>query len=137
MCRRQPGTKRTKIPVLDTSIVSLLRRPTNRTAERDSSRADAHSDARQPLFAWFAEVEKADWAGPEDIKQRYPSASLVNKERIVFNIKGNNYRVIVAVKLVTPSTSASSGHTPSTTRPTPPASRTPEVRREHQADSHR
>jgi mRNA interferase HigB len=60
--------------------------------------ADAHTDARQPLFAWFAEVEKAEWTGPEDIKARYPSASIVNKERVVFNIKGNNYRVVVAVK---------------------------------------
>ncbi len=60
--------------------------------------ADAHTAARQPLFAWFAEVEKADWAGPEDVKQRYPSASIVNKERIVFNIKGNGYCVVVAVK---------------------------------------
>jgi len=60
--------------------------------------ADAHTDARQPLFAWFGEVEKADWTGPEDIKARYPSASIVNKERVVFNIKGNNDRVVVAVK---------------------------------------
>lgn len=60
--------------------------------------ADAHSDARQPLFAWFAEIQKAEWTGPEDIKIRYPSASIVNKERVVFNIKGNKYRVVVAVK---------------------------------------
>jgi len=60
--------------------------------------ADAHADARQPLFAWFAEVEAATWAGPEDVKARYPSASIVNAERVVFNIKGNKYRVIVAIK---------------------------------------
>ena len=41
---------------------------------------------------------EGDWTGPEDIKPRYPSASIVNKERIVFNIKGNRYRVVVAVK---------------------------------------
>lgn len=68
----------------------------NRATVRDF--ADAHTDARQPLFAWFSEVEKANWTGPEDIKQRYPSASIINKERIVFNIKGNTYRVVVAVK---------------------------------------
>ncbi|MEY4581796.1 MAG: hypothetical protein RL701_6499 [Pseudomonadota bacterium] len=60
--------------------------------------AESHSDARQPLYAWFAELEKANWTGPEDIKQRYPSASIINKERVVFNIKGNTYRVVVAVK---------------------------------------
>ena len=60
--------------------------------------ADAHADARQPLLAWFAEVEAATWARPEDIKVRYPSASIVNDERVVFNIKGNKYRVVVAIK---------------------------------------
>jgi mRNA interferase HigB len=60
--------------------------------------ADAHADAEQALFAWFAEVSKASWKSPEDIKERYPSASIINRERVVFNIKGNNYRVIVAVK---------------------------------------
>jgi mRNA interferase HigB len=59
---------------------------------------DTHADARQPLFAWFAEVEKASWSGPADIKARYPTASIVNDERVVFNIKGNKYRVIVAIK---------------------------------------
>jgi len=60
--------------------------------------ADAHADAEQPLFAWFAEVRKASWKRPEDIKERFPSASIINRERVVFNIKGNHYRVIVAVK---------------------------------------
>jgi mRNA interferase HigB len=60
--------------------------------------ADAHANAEQPLFAWFAEVTKADWKSPEQIKERYPSASIINRERMVFNIKGNSYRVIVAVK---------------------------------------
>ncbi len=83
------------LPFLDRATL-LLVRVFNRSTVK--SFADAHTGARQPLFAWFAEVEKADWTGPEDIKQRYPSASIVNKERIVFNIKGNSYRVVVAVK---------------------------------------
>lgn len=58
----------------------------------------AHADARQPLFAWFAEVEKATWTGPDDIKLRYPSASLIPGNRVVFNIKGNHYRVVAAIK---------------------------------------
>ena len=60
--------------------------------------ADAHADTRQPLFAWFAEVENATWSGPADIKARYPTASFVNNDRVVFNIKGNRYRVVVAIK---------------------------------------
>lgn len=60
--------------------------------------ADEHADARQPLYAWFAEVERADWSGPEDIKTQYPSASLLADNRVVFNVKGNKYRVIVAVR---------------------------------------
>ena len=59
---------------------------------------DAHADTRQALFAWFAEVEKARWSGPADIKTRYPAASFVNDDRVVFNIKGNRCRVIVAIK---------------------------------------
>ncbi len=60
--------------------------------------ADAHADARLPLFAWFAEVQKASWAGPDDIKTRYPSASVITGHRVVFNIKGNRYRIVVAIK---------------------------------------
>jgi mRNA interferase HigB len=60
--------------------------------------AGAHADARQALFAWFAEVEQAGWTGPEHIKASYPSASFLAGDRVVFNVKGNKYRVVVAVK---------------------------------------
>ncbi len=68
----------------------------NRATIRDY--ADAHADARQPLRAWFADVEKATWSGPEDIKARYASVSFVANDRVVFNIKGNEYRIVIAVK---------------------------------------
>ena len=58
----------------------------------------AHPDAAEPLRAWFAEVEDSNWTGPNDVKIRYPSASILTNDRIVFNIKGNSYRLIVAVK---------------------------------------
>jgi mRNA interferase HigB len=67
-----------------------------RVFNRSTARASA--DAREPLFAWFAEVEGASWSGPDDIKTRYPSASFLAGNRVVFNIKGNKYRVIVAIK---------------------------------------
>lgn len=60
--------------------------------------ADAHTDARQALFAWFAEVQQVVWSGPDDVKSQYPSASFLPGNRVVFNIKGNKYRIVVAVK---------------------------------------
>jgi mRNA interferase HigB len=59
---------------------------------------DDHADARQPLFAWFAEVVRARWSGPDDIRVRFPSASFLAGNRVVFNIKGNKYRVVVAIR---------------------------------------
>lgn len=56
-----------------------------------------HPDAEQPLKAWFEEASKAAWAQPSDIKAQYRSASILKNRRVVFNIKGNDYRLIVAV----------------------------------------
>ena len=53
--------------------------------------------ARQSLLAWHEEAVKAVWMTPQDIKARYVSASFVGRNRVVFNIKGNDYRLIVAV----------------------------------------
>ena len=52
-----------------------------------------HAEIRGPLDAWVCEVEEADWTGPADIKARYPSASILSDNRVVFNIKGNKYRI--------------------------------------------
>jgi mRNA interferase HigB len=49
------------------------------------------------LDAWFDEANKAAWKNTADVKRRYATASIVNAERIVFNIKGNDYRLVVAV----------------------------------------
>ena len=56
-----------------------------------------HADAEQPLKAWFAEARRATWQTMGDIKARYPSASVIDAERIVFNIGGNKYRLVVKV----------------------------------------
>ncbi|WP_206860776.1 type II toxin-antitoxin system HigB family toxin [Lysobacter changpingensis] len=58
---------------------------------------EAHADAEQPLKAWYDEAKEAKWATPQDIKARYASASFVARNRVVFNIKGNDYRLVVAV----------------------------------------
>lgn len=49
------------------------------------------------LDAWFDEVSKAAWTSSADVKRLYATASIVSAERIVFNIKGNAYRLVVAV----------------------------------------
>lgn len=56
-----------------------------------------HPDAEQPLKAWFEEASKALWTQPSDIKAQYRSASILKNRRVVFNIKGNDYRLVVAV----------------------------------------
>ncbi len=54
-------------------------------------------DAEQSLKAWYEEATGANWAQPADIKAHYGSASVLKNRRVVFNIKGNDYRLIVAV----------------------------------------
>lgn len=47
--------------------------------------------------AWFDEVKKAHWANSADVKRLYATASIVTADRIVFNLKGNAYRLVVSV----------------------------------------
>lgn len=55
---------------------------------------EKHADAEQPLKAWFHEARRARWKSFTDIKARYGSADLLPGNRVVFNIKGNTYRLI-------------------------------------------
>ncbi len=57
----------------------------------------SHTDSEQPLRAWFAEASAANWKSMVEIKQRYASASVIDAERVVFNIGGNKYRLVVKV----------------------------------------
>jgi len=56
-----------------------------------------HPAAKQTLQAWIEDASHAQWDSPQDIKRRYSSASFVAGNRVVFNIKGNDYRLVVAV----------------------------------------
>lgn len=56
-----------------------------------------HPDAEEPLLAWYREVKHADWHMPAQLKARYPSASIVGDNRVIFNIKGNRYRLVVKI----------------------------------------
>jgi len=57
-----------------------------------------HPQAKQALLAWHDEACKANWQKPADIKRHYASASFVGNNRVVFNIKGNDYRLVVLVR---------------------------------------
>ncbi|CFR11970.1 type II toxin-antitoxin system HigB family toxin [Yersinia frederiksenii] len=56
-----------------------------------------HPETEQPLKAWIDEVKHAQWAPPCDIKAQFRSASVLKSRRVVFNIKGNDYRMITAI----------------------------------------
>lgn len=55
----------------------------------------AHSDSREPLLAWYRHVLKADWRLPADVKSEFGTASILRDGRVVFNIAGNKYRLVV------------------------------------------
>ncbi|MFZ3042893.1 MAG: type II toxin-antitoxin system HigB family toxin [Thiobacillus sp.] len=54
-----------------------------------------HPRAEMPLRAWYAEASRADWRSPTVIKAAYRNASFLPDNRVVFNIKGNDYRLVV------------------------------------------
>lgn len=54
-----------------------------------------HADSEQPLKAWFREAKRADWPSPADVKAMYRNASVIGDNRVVFNIAGNKYRLVV------------------------------------------
>jgi mRNA interferase HigB len=66
---------------------------------RDFFEKAEYNDAEQPLRAWYAEAIKANWQNPSNIKEQFRHASFVG-ERVVFNIAGNKYRLVVFVKYV-------------------------------------
>jgi len=55
---------------------------------------ELHSDSEQYLKTWYETVKNANWKTPSDIKTTYVNASILKNNRIVFNIKGNSYRLI-------------------------------------------
>ena len=56
-----------------------------------------HAEVRGQVGAWLTEAEEAQWHKPVDIKERYSSASLLEGDRVVFNLKGNKYRLVTKV----------------------------------------
>lgn len=58
---------------------------------------ERHPNAREPLLAWYREVLKEDWDTPAKVKEKYRNASIVGDNRVIFNIKGNDYRLVVKI----------------------------------------
>jgi mRNA interferase HigB len=58
---------------------------------------ERHPDAEQSLRAWYHDARQADWRTPADVKSVYATASVVGSNRVVFNIGGNKYRLVVAI----------------------------------------
>lgn len=56
---------------------------------------EKHADSEQYLKTWFETVKNASWNSPNEVKQTYVTASIIKDSRVVFNIKGNSYRLVV------------------------------------------
>jgi mRNA interferase HigB len=58
---------------------------------------ERHPDAEDALQAWYHDAKQATWNSPQDIRRVYATASILANNRVVFNIRGNHYRLIVAI----------------------------------------
>jgi mRNA interferase HigB len=56
-----------------------------------------HPQAKSWVSAWTKEVEAADWRRPQDVKDRYASASFIGDDKVIFNVKGNSFRMEVLI----------------------------------------
>lgn len=56
-----------------------------------------HPNVRQPLQAWLEDTKRADWNSPADIKAIYKNVSVIANDRVIFNIKGNDYRLVAKI----------------------------------------
>jgi len=64
---------------------------------RDFFEKPAYSDAEVSLRAWYHDAKIAEWKNSNELKRQYKNASIVGDGRVVFNIKGNDYRLVVAI----------------------------------------
>ncbi len=60
-----------------------------------------YRDSKKALKAWFHETKYANWKAPSDIKEKYGNASILRNNRVVFNVCGNKYRIVVSVNYST------------------------------------
>ena len=57
----------------------------------------AYSGAREPIVAWYRHALKANWRSPPDVKREFGTASILRDGRVVFNVAGNKYRLVVLI----------------------------------------
>ena len=60
----------------------------------------SHADRRKALTAWIADAERENWQTPQDIKNLYRSVDFLADNRAIFNIRGNNYRLVVQIRYI-------------------------------------
>ena len=61
---------------------------------------ERHTDAEDSLRAWHNQVEKADWDTPQQVLENFPSVRMIGRNRAIFNIKGNQYRLVVHIDYI-------------------------------------
>ena len=61
-------------------------------------RCNTFPDVKQALLHWYNIVSKSNWKSPNELKKVFQNASVINDKRVVFNIRGNNYRLIVDIE---------------------------------------
>lgn len=59
---------------------------------------EKYPECEQSLKSWFDEISNASWSSPNEVKRQYHNASIISKKRVVFNIKGNKYRLVVDIE---------------------------------------
>lgn len=78
-------------------MVRVIARGTLNGFVRNRVQPKHQKAVKSQLDAWYAEVARAEWKSSAELKRQFSSASIVSAERVVFNIKGNDYRLVVAI----------------------------------------
>lgn len=90
---RIKNTKLAKVPIWDYYLfMRIIALSTLKTFWEDSPE---YIDAKEPTLAWYRHALNADWGSPSDVKQDFRNASILKDGRVVFNIAGNKYRLVV------------------------------------------
>lgn len=79
------------------NLIQAMRVIAKKTLRSFWESSEAYGDAKGPLEAWHAEAQVATWKTPTEIKAQYRSASILKNSRVVFNIGGNKYRLVVRI----------------------------------------
>jgi mRNA interferase HigB len=83
--------------VLECCLVRVIARRSLRRFVESLGGQKGQRAVKAALDAWFHEAQRATWRSPAEVKGSYATASIVSGDRVVFNIKGNDYRLITAI----------------------------------------